>query len=754
MEVDLVETMKRINEAAMAGKLENFGLNGVRKIAHTISVHSMAPRISVPRGIGDSETAVNKWVDATFPGLKKGQFQYVPEKGVVQFDKLGTLPDGSRAAIRKNLRNIIGMKGDAPNSWLTYKDIDFQDVETYFPHVGHDFGLAKEYLNKKLEAIVKSDGLDSDLAMSQIKAQISFARSQSPDGGHTQDFEAMLDAGEVKALKGERPYKAMDYWTPSSLKGRSQDELGLMPGWNESPKALATYGKQNIQAFHNMLFSVMANRTIAKFEKMAPLGEHTGAWASFMKLYAKGVIGQPSTIPTEFMENKEFARAINPYRYFSDQFWLDRIGAINKKFNLEPGQVLTKDDLQNIGAKEAALRKIASISNLEAKWELITLLTHTKTMVNNLVGGNLNTAIDVGFGPLHDAWSMKTVLKSMRWANSPGDVWAFVEKHGGMETFVKQAMDWNPELQTAKWSNAFSDMVEVYRKKGTATTSEDLKAIGMRHGMSEKVMEWAAKPMRITETSNRQRSWLAGYMKARTILEASDYSYKPDDPWLIQMANRTVEATQFLYNNASRPMFAQTQVGKIFTRFQLYSYNSLSFRGNILKMARQTGFREGSEEMKRFERMAMVDLFVLSMATLFPASLFDANLMEPWKTLQGVAQMLFGSDKEQKDAFFGTLPYPANIIQPISPPVTRLLYPAFNGLLTGEWDRFASYTAWTLAPFGRIAKSAAKTMENPTMVLENFAGLPVHKLTQVKKKLNLQETVPLQGPLGMVWKGF
>ena len=781
-EILIGETLRSIQEGLAKDTNFDIGENGVLRVAHQLDVNDLEPNMPLSAQAGSSPAEKEAYVLKTLPGIKESQFSIVGN--TVTFGKLGEMTAPVRKAIRTKLLDIQGANGKFPFAWLKYQPKILANENSMFPQVLHDPKKVDAYLREKIVKAGYGDALEADMSRYKLETILKFAQAHAPDGGERVRERLFIgNRGEVKTYivdpalpEGDMP----NAWDVSSSKGRSQDELGLMPGWDKTPKAIVFHGEQLIQGTHNMLFTMMSNQIIKRFEKTEAMGkEDTPAWASFMKMYVRQVTGQPSTIPAEFTQDRHFSAAINPYRYFSDQFWLDRLNQINDKMGKDnPGDPIWKEwtkggknykvdlkALKNTGSDQALLRKITLASNLEAKFELITLLTHTKTMVNNMIGANTNVAIEVGFGPLKDAWSFATMQRKIRFLKFKGeenpreirssqDLWDFAEEQGGMEAFVQQMINWSPQLASAEMAGVARELTAAVQTKGfKGLTFNELSNIGAKYGKSGELMNKAAWFMRTSEVQNRRRAWWAGYMKARTLLDA-DYLLDSNDPWLIHMANRTVEATQFLYNNASRPAFAATNIGKVFTRFQLYAYNSLSFRGNILRMARETGYQEGTEEFERFKRLAGMDLFALTMASLFPVSMFEANLMEPWRTMQGVTQMLFGSDEEKKKAFQGVLPYPANIVAPLSPPITRAIYPMFTGLMTGEWDKWSSYTAWTLAPFGRLAKGASKTADNPTMILENLVGLPVHAMTKKIQKAQKEDTEPIHGLIGSAWSGF
>ena len=102
---------------------------------------------------------------------------------------------------------------------------------------------------------------------------------------------------------------------------------------------------------------------------------------------------------------------------------------------------------------------------------------------------------------------------------------------------------------------------------------------------------------------------------------------------------------------------------------------------------------------------------------------------------QDLSIFFFGSSEDKDRAFYGTLPYPMNIIQPMSPPITRTIYPVFGALLSGDWDRVFSYRVWKYFPFGRMANSVRKTMEDPRMSVEQLLGVPIHRMAQDAQKV-------------------
>ena len=216
----------------------------------------------------------------------------------------------------------------------------------------------------------------------------------------------------------------------------------------------------------------------------------------------------------------------------------------------------------------------------------------------------------------------------------------------------------------------------------------------------------------------------------------------PNHPFLIEMAKKGVKATQFLYNAPNRPMFARSALGKVMSRFQLFAWNSIRFRNNILKEAKRLGFAPG-EATDRFARTMQIDLLVLALSNMFMYSLFDTALPPPWNWMQDTADWLLGDEKERDKAFFGELPWAIAPLKMVTPPITRGLTTGISQWIRDDYSKFSDYTIWTMFPFGRMVRDVAKPgsglMHNPTFFMEKVAGMPLHDIGRKIKQREKDE---------------
>ncbi len=212
-----------------------------------------------------------------------------------------------------------------------------------------------------------------------------------------------------------------------------------------------------------------------------------------------------------------------------------------------------------------------------------------------------------------------------------------------------------------------------------------------------------------------------------------------DHPFLIEMAKKGVKATQFLYSVPFRPLFAGTAMGKMMTRFQLWAWNSVRFRNKVLREANIYGIDPTSQEYDRFKRLMISDMVSLALGSMFMYSLFGSQMPQPYAWFQDLSDWLFGDEKTRDRAFFGSYPTALAPLQLITPPSFRLSGPILNGLINDDWEKMGNYYAWTMFPFGRLARDLVGPgglTDNPYYGIDKLTGIPVvsAKRLSVKEK--------------------
>tara|TARA_Y100001963_G_C6693108_1_gene405606 strand:- start:211 stop:1095 length:885 start_codon:yes stop_codon:yes gene_type:complete len=234
--------------------------------------------------------------------------------------------------------------------------------------------------------------------------------------------------------------------------------------------------------------------------------------------------------------------------------------------------------------------------------------------------------------------------------------------------------------------------------------------LARRYGMQDAVLKAGGSFMQVSERYLRTTSFLAHALQAREAFGKYGAEIPLNDPFVIDMGLKGIENTQFLYHSAFRPAFMRTSLGKILTRFKLFAFQSVRTRKEYYKLAKQMGFEDNKEDMRKFKNLMTADLLTLALGSIFAYSLFDTALPPPWDWLKETSEWLFGTKKEKERAFFGTYPYPLAPLQIITPPVARVPMSIFSSTLNGDWDRFMDYNIHTMYPFGRLIRSLDKTI--------------------------------------------
>jgi hypothetical protein len=259
-----------------------------------------------------------------------------------------------------------------------------------------------------------------------------------------------------------------------------------------------------------------------------------------------------------------------------------------------------------------------------------------------------------------------------------------------------------------------------------------LKEVALKHKITESIYDKAAWFMREPERLLRTKAFVSHYLQAREIYGHANMGI--DHPFLINIAKKGVQATQFLYSAPYRPAFSRTALGKVMTRFQTWAWNAVRFRREITKEARQYGYREGTAEFDRFKRLMTTDMFVFSLANVFAYSLFEAALPAPWSWLQDTSDWIFGDEGERDRAFFGQWPTSLAPLQMVTPPIARLPVASLRAFTDDDYSRLSGYYIWTMFPFGRIARDVKGVIENPMMAVEKMTGIPYMKFAREVQK--------------------
>jgi len=662
--------------------------------------------------------------------------------------------------VRREILDMLKETKINKDNWMEYKDLKLQDHQyaNYFPHMNYDKTIVKNWIEKNLGEIDLSGKSLDNKTQAKINGMSELINGNENSSDILQDWESRL----------ERPITKLEHvenikpraW---NMAARSKDNP--TPGWEKSLGVLKSYENKMSRSYWTAINSFLNRRSINQFKQGTwnletksfdkPMGEHNEAWSAFMTQFNMINTGRPSLFPDKWINSedgshKQYKVKNNLYYAFTDQAYKKQVENISRKFfgNKNFFKQLPKVDSDEYKALDPNVRqqlsqlydidvsrKLYWVSQVDAKWNLMSLLTHTRTMVNNIVGGTVTTVSSTGF----EHWKKATDEKWLRENvfvdfNGWNDITSFVESHGGVESMFKNEMMLSGKFKAGKPKEFMSDIVKMMKQR-KAYSEDTVRSVAKKHfgDMADSVLEGAGWFMRKSEVHLRTRSWMAHYLKAREVFSANGLTLEKDHPWLIELANKGVAATQFLYNNANRPMFASTNVGKIYSRFQLWAWNSLKLRKEWYKAGRDAGFAPGTTEFERFRRIMTADMFMFTLASVLPGTLFESTMAPPFSYLQDLADFFYGDSEERERAFYGSLPHPFNILQTVSPPSSRVLFNAISFINSGDWEKLQGQAVSWL-PFGRLGKSVLKTVQNPSMVVEELTGIPTHRINSLIKK--------------------
>ena len=517
---------------------------------------------------------------------------------------------------------------------------------------------------------------------------------------------------------------------PGSLKHRNRvdpitGEGGQIDGWQTDITAMLAYSDNLIGMNFRKMMALAGAKEINDFEgrlvrddKAAVAANGRHPWADFFRLYVRDIVGTTTELPASWLEGyKELGIKRSGYKYFTDSYYRNLDLRISKKLGTKP--VLAENNPNRPF-------RLVQLANMEAKFSLMTLLSRPKTAMTNLYGGSQLQQIDLGWKNFFRGHN----LEALKQLDPEKQTWAdwirYAEQHGAMETLVRNEIMATPAYRDIRYRRGLEQMMLRLKRDPTAS-DETLWAIGKKYGLSNAVMDTAALPMRFSERILRSRTFLGHMLKAADVMEVA--GPRPhEDPWVLEMARRGTVSAQFLYNASNRPAFARTNVGKIMSRFKMWAFNSVQFRNLARQQAAEMGYDPNSPAYDRFQRMITSDAILFGLAALFPFTLFDTAIPEPYGWLKDLVSWAFGDEQDRETAFFGALPGEIAPVNIVLPPSSRVITTWAGPLVTGEWDGFLGYHLWSFFPFGLLARDVKRAVEEPGKAPRRLTGVPLDEL--------------------------
>lgn len=417
-------------------------------------------------------------------------------------------------------------------------------------------------------------------------------------------------------------------------------------------------------------------------------------------------------------------------------------------------------------AKRVAIqRKLKKLGDFEGKWELLSLLSHPKTAITNILGGSQNIYADTGWKPFRQAtneeYLIGTVFKGATYKTknprtgeiiekkfeSFRDIETWLSQEGFLEGMYIEQAGINKTFRDADMSKAAKEVInKLFSPKNRELLDSNptefdkirkatIREIGEKYGVFDSLVKFGSTFMSATEIKLRRTAALAHYLNARDVMMPLTSELAYNSPMLMHIARKGIESSQFIYHSAFRTNYANTSLGRVMTRFHPYAWNSVKRRRLLYKGAKYTEWSNTTNSSKVFQRQMTADLMSMALASIFTSTIFEYSLSPPMSWMQDTAQWLFGDEKERERAFFSQWPTTAFApLQIVTPPIARYVLPPINAIASGDFDSLVKFQLATFAPFGRLGRDIYRSYQSPSMSVDFLTGIPIHRMGQHIKK--------------------
>jgi len=631
--------------------------------------------------------------------------------------------------------------------------------EGYFPHFYPETSRIKKMRDAELDALQKDTQMttqEKERALSDIIFKYK-TRTGDWDYGDYADWQIIRDnilpgaikMVEAKVTKGKDKVRIQ---TVVPRMGNQFTRENHIPGWDIDPVSVQTYVNNVTNTYFRQLGNLlntytlyqMKDRMTKKWVKGNEAERKDGAnlvdgWVNFWKQYVSEAMGNPTIIPKELYNNPNAKIEGTLYGAFADNIMAEKVNKVIEKLKIRKDKKVEKyfeDYSQTTGKDAYDMRRW---SQVEAQWELATLMTHPKTPINNIFGGTLHTASSAGFKYLKKARDLDYLKTISPEFDSWDKVNNYMEKIGVGPQLLAHEYGLDKRFKEGAALAFTRELADKFGGKKDASL-KDIISLKNKHGVSRRIVDAAVPFMSIPEKALRRDAYMSHFIKGWERLNGAVKN--PYDPILIEMGKKGVKATQFLYSAAYRQPFARSGLGKIMSRFQLWSWNAMRFRKDLYHDAKIYGFK-GSEAMDKFKRTMAIDAFVFALSSVFMYSLFDQILPAPWNYLQDTAQWMFGDEEQRNRAFFGSYPTAIAPLAMVTPPIARLPISVIREFSDDEYNKLADYYIWTMLPFGRMLRDVAhpekSIFDNPMRIPEKVFGVPLTGMAKEAKRMKETE---------------
>ena len=445
---------------------------------------------------------------------------------IKRFNK--AIKEGTRLDLSEGIDGIRQISKSHQISMFKNADMDiqnslrkFMDIaptgkinsDFYWPHIASDPKIAAKYLKEAAAELSKDSSMSNEQKSRELikviyhykQATGDFLTGQDIADPYNRVHDALLDIAKGKKKSGDNVKFLLDI----AKVGNQHTRQAHIPGWSVEPEIYTQYMKSIIDNMYKHAAQVKMRDDIHTYQqesfKKHNDPDYTESWTNFFRLYANESLGYPTEIPKKVLENPNQKISGTPYAWFADSAVKKRINSIRESIGI--GKAKEADLPEEL--KGIDFHNLAKWSNIEAKYQLASLLAHPKSAVANLYGGTVHTLISTGYDNLKNARDIKYLQANVNkeW-KSMEDVNQAVYKAGVIEDFLIHEAGLNPKYKGKKWNDFLKEVVAKV-KKDPDMKDKDLSSIAKKHGITDSAFNTAAWFMRRPERTLRRDSFIA-----------------------------------------------------------------------------------------------------------------------------------------------------------------------------------------------------------------------------------------------------
>ena len=263
--------------------------------------------------------------------------------------------------------------------------------------------------------------------------------------------------------------KKMENWFSLDVStGNMRSREYSTPGWSVAPTAVEAYVRSLSNTYFKGLAGMVSRNIVSNpesgiYKKLVNKwgDKNARSWVEYAKLYVNDALGNPVTVTDTLVNKKDLTMGLkrSPYRMWADNKIAKSVGKMAAKLGLKG--IVAKDGTVLGGVDMYDLRKW---SQMEAKFEMASLLAHPKSVVANILGGSIHTIQSAGltaYRNVHNYEYLQSINPALK---SRKDVDDMVINHGVLPQWMIYELGLQKEFQSNEGKEAFKVISNIIKR--------------------------------------------------------------------------------------------------------------------------------------------------------------------------------------------------------------------------------------------------------------------------------------------------